>query len=228
MLLRVDNIRVTIGRSCLLSKVSFTSQGGEVIAVVGKNGAGKTTLLSTISGRLCPDQGIIDLDGFRPNSLYFKKMVSFLSHEPFVYPELTAQENLFFYASLYGIKDPEKAVLQALNTSQLIDKKGKVTRTLSRGELQRLAIARLLVNNGMLYLLDEPSTGLDYSSRQWLSNLIVEKAQDGKLIIFSSHDKTEVKRLSTRIILIEHGRIVLDQKTEDKTIEQAFERIERS
>jgi len=224
--LKVQKLTKAISRRYLVKDISFELFPSEVLAVLGKNGAGKTTLLSLISSRISLSDGAVELeeDGKKISFQTMRQMLGLLPHDLFLYEDLTAQENLaFFHAMNGGVGNlPEKA----LEEVGLIHAKSTLVREFSRGMKQRLAIARLLVSNAKIWLLDEPFTGLDSAGRKWLSNKIRAFAESGGAVIFSSHDPHEVKTLATRVIVLSRGRMVLDEPMSDATIDRSFAIIE--
>lgn len=210
--LKVDGIAKIAGRRHILRDVSFFAGSGELIAVLGRNGAGKTTLLSVLAGRLNPDRGLVSLEiGGRPlKGADFRRAVAILPHDLLIYPDLTARENLKFFMTLTGKKPDADVIFATLNTIGLAKDADRVVRLFSRGMQQRVAIGRLLVLQSNVWILDEPTTGLDEAGRRWLLDLLKAQTAAGKLILMSSHHQGEVSAVASRILLLDSGRVRLD------------------
>ena len=216
------------GRRYILRDVSFTASGGEVVALVGRNGAGKTTLLSLLAGRLAPDRGrvAVIVSGREAGRREAAAFVGFLPHDLFVYPDLTARENLEFSATLHGVRDPRARAAEVLDRIGLGREADRPVRTFSRGMQQRAAIGRLLVVAASVWLLDEPTTGLDEPGRRWLAAVIRSQAEAGTLVVMASHHRVEVEEWASRALVLEAGRLVLDLPGGPDGAARAFARVE--
>ncbi len=227
---RVEALSITrvIGRRHILRGVSLEAGPGDVVALVGPNGAGKTTLLHVLAGRSAHDEGRVRLrwEGREATGLDFRARVAFLPHDLFLYPDLTARENLAFFATLHGIGDATDRVARTLERVGLARDADRLVRTFSRGMQQRAAVGRLLVTGAPVWLLDEPGTGLDTPGRQWLWGTLEEHARAGGAVVLASHDPAEVGRLATRIVALRAGRVVADVSGGIEGARQAFEAIE--
>ncbi len=217
-----------IGRRHILRGVSLDAGPGDVVALVGPNGAGKTTLLHVLAGRSSHEDGRVRLrwDGREVTGLEFRARVAFLPHDLFLYPDLTARENLAFFATLHGVGDATDRVAGTLDRVGLARDADRLVRTLSRGMQQRAAVGRLLVTGAAVWLLDEPGTGLDTAGRQWLWSTLEGHARAGGAVVLSSHDPAEVGRLATRILALRSGRVLADLAGGPDGTRQAFEAIE--
>ena len=192
--------------------ISFDLHEGEVISFIGPNGAGKTTLLKSISNYLVPTSGNIEVMGINllkwPRKARRKMGVVFGGDRGF-YNNATARENLRFFGRLLDVKEKElnQNVEQALETVELVDVGDKKTGTFSKGMLQRLHIARGLVNNPKILMLDEPTAGLDVEAVYEIRALVKKLKQQGHGIILTSHDMADIENLADRIFLIGGGEI---------------------
>ncbi len=218
------------GRRHILRGVSLQAERGGLVALVGRNGAGKTTLLNVLSGRLQPDQGAVRLwwDNRERTGIEFRSRVALLPHDLFLYPELTARENLSFFAHLYGDDARGPRVQEALDRVGLGRDADRLVREFSRGMQQRAAVGRLLVTGAPVWLLDEPTTGLDSSGRHWLWDTMAGHASAGGVVVWSSHDAEEVRRLATRIVVLKAGRVVADLPGGPEGTRQAFEALQEA
>lgn len=211
-----------VGRTAILKGVSLSISSGEVVAIVGPNGSGKTTLLSILGGRLRPDVGevILEMDGGELRGRHLSHVIALLPHDLFIYEDLTGLENLRLFAILHNT-DPSE-VDRALAEVGLERHGDQLARTYSRGMLQRLAAARLLVSGARVWLLDEPFSGLDESGRLWLRKTLSRHAEGGGIVVFSSHDREEVSTLASRIVAMKAGRVILDCVKSPETLHEAF------
>jgi|SRR5690625_1673107 len=196
-----------------VQNVSFTVKQGEVVGLLGENGAGKTTLLRMISTILEPTSGkiLIDKQEINQYSMDIKRKIGVLfGSETGLYERLTARENLVYFAKLYQISDLEtKTRIDQL--AKRFGMKDYLDRRLggfSKGMRQKVAIARTLLHDPEVILLDEPTTGLDITSANMFRELIHHLRKEGKTIIFSSHIMEEVQQLCESIIMIHKGKLV--------------------
>ncbi len=205
-LLEGRNLERRFGASRALRGVSLTAFGGECHLVVGPNGAGKTTLLRMFAGLARPSAGVVLIDGSpmtrEPSS---RRTLGLLSHQSHLYDELTTLENLTFLARLHGLAKPAEAALRGLESVGLASRAGAVVRSLSRGMVQRVAIAGALLHGPRVLLLDEPFTGLDPSSSSQVAALLAAERQRGSALILVTHDVHESWELATHVHLLVGG-----------------------
>ena len=158
--------------------------------MLGPNGAGKTTLLRILTTLAKPSAGRVLVEGLdavtEANDV--RRVVGYVGHQPHLYDELTARENLLFFARMYGLRDGARRAAKLLERVGLTAKAAQPVRTLSRGQAQRLALARGILHDPRLLLLDEPDTGLDDDANALLAALIRERANDGLTTIFTTHN----------------------------------------
>ncbi len=184
---------------------------GDSVLLYGPNGAGKTTLLRILAALARPSEGQV-LFGSRElqRNPAAKAEIGFASHATFLYGELTARENLRFVGALFGLRDLEKRVNAALELFGLSDGAEVPVRDLSRGMQQRVSLARSLLHEPRFLLLDEPFTGLDAESRENLGALLRRLPQQGKAVVFSTHDFEQGAVLAERLVALENGRLRYD------------------
>jgi sodium transport system ATP-binding protein len=202
-----------------LSDISFSIGKGEAVALVGENGAGKTTLIRILSLILKPDRGFFSLNNikFSDNPDYIKnKTGTLFSGEGSLYDRLTAEENIKYYAQLNGVgkNDYRKRIEPLIDDMSLSAFLNDRVSTFSRGMKQRTAIARALITDPDFIILDEPSTGLDIIAGNSVKRIINRLKQDGKTILFSSHNTDEVFTCADRITVIHKGKINCDKTIE--------------
>lgn len=207
--LEVSHLEKRIGEKVVLRDISFTVGQGVGLAVIGPNGAGKTTLLKVLSGIWSPSGGTVWRLGRRLGAeARSDPSVGFLGHQSFLYPHLTARENLTFYARLWGMDDAGGEALRALERVGLGFALADPVRTYSRGMVQRAAIARALLTRPRLLLMDEPYTGLDGPGQALLDReLQAFKAGGGSLMLIT-HNLSEALKVADAVVFLIRGRLV--------------------
>ncbi|HET7468049.1 MAG TPA: heme ABC exporter ATP-binding protein CcmA [Gemmatimonadales bacterium] len=212
-LLAARGLRRSFGRVRVLHDVSLSLAAGEVLAVAGPNGAGKSTLLRVLAGLMRPTAGEVRVLG-RPltaDAAETRRAIGLLSHQSLLYDDLTLLENLTFAARLYGLDDPGATARDALEAAGLAARAGDSPRKLSRGLLQRAAIARALLHAPRLLLLDEPFTALDAAAAERLRAALAARRDQGLGLVVVTHHLGEVWELATRVAVLVDGRWVCDE-----------------
>ena len=204
-----------------LDKVSIEVPEGAFLSIFGPNGAGKTTLLRTLATLSRATSGTALVAGFdakeEPDKV--REHIGLISHNPMLYPDLTAMENLMFTAQLYGVVNAEERVRELLRAVELDHRRFDVVRTFSRGMTQRLSIARALMNDPDVVFLDEPYAGLDPHAVEIFDGLI-EQLRDGRTFIMVSHDLQKGFDVCTHALVLARGRVVSYAPKEDIDFEQ--------
>jgi len=211
--LRVGRVCKTFGRQRALVDVTLDFASGEVASIVGPNGAGKTTLLGILSTLVKPTSGEIRLgEEAMHRSRTARQSIGYVGHEPGVYPDLSAQQNLRLFAALYAIVDSDERIASMLDRVGL----GGVhhdlpARAFSRGMLQRLALARALLHNPDILLFDEPSSALDPVGVRWLAAELGRERDAGRLVILVTHDLDAAAQVSNHLVVLRRGRVAADK-----------------
>lgn len=207
--LSVIDVARHYGRRKALSQINFTCDAGEIVGLLGPNGAGKSTLLNILATLLSASKGRVEYgDGVDSTGAGIRGRIGMLGHDLFLYPELTARENLSFFAHLYGLNEVAGTVTAALVQAGLSDRADDFVSSFSRGMRQRVALERALLHGPLLILLDEPFTGLDQTSTAALVARLRERQQAGCLIVLATHDLDVAEGLLTRAIYLKEGRMV--------------------
>ena len=204
-----DQVEKRYGAVYALRNLTLGIAAGECVAIAGRNGSGKTTLLRVAAQLVRPGTGTV---GYSGAPEVRRPKIGFVGHATMVYDELTAEENLLFFARLLGVRNPGKHVAELLREVALEDRKDSLVRTFSRGMRQRVAIARALLASPSLLLFDEPGTGLDKESSAWLTEQLRKLRDSGCTILMSLHGESETARLATRAIRLETGSVVADTR----------------
>jgi ABC-type multidrug transport system ATPase subunit len=211
------------GRRRALADISFTAGAGDIVGLLGPNGAGKSTLLAILGTLLAASTGRVEYGARRSepaDAAAIRGRIGMLGHDLFLYPELTALENLVFYGRLYGVVDAPAVARQALARAGLDARADDAVSSLSRGMRQRVALERALLHRPRLLLLDEPFTGLDQASAAALVARLREEQARGVITVLATHDLDVVDGLLTSTVFLRGGRQVA--ATEDGTLRDRY------
>ncbi len=201
-----QGVHQAYGRQAALRGVDLTLVAGEVVALLGANGAGKSTLLRVLSTLERPRRGEVRWQG-RAADAESRSRIGLVAHESLCYADLSARENLHFFGNLYAVPDLDARVEALLARVALDHAADRPARTYSRGMLQRLSVARALVHQPSLLLLDEPFTGLDRQGVLVLARLLAEEKARGAAMVLVSHDLPAIAALVDRALVLERGKI---------------------
>ena len=218
-ILSVQGLRKSYGDTTVVDGLSFGIQAGECLGVIGPNGAGKTTTIRMCLGLSVPDAGSITAFGLQmpQQALAIKAQLGVVSQMDTLDPDFTCAENLMVYGRYFGMKDALiKARIPALlEFASLTNKANAKPGELSGGMKRRLSLARALVNDPKLLLLDEPTTGLDPQARHLMWERLQLLLQQGKSILLTTHFMDEAERLCTRLLVLDHGKKIADGAPRD-------------
>jgi heme exporter protein A len=203
--IEAENLRKTFAWTPVLDGVSCRIGAGEVVGVFGPNGAGKTTFLRLLATLLKPSAGTLRLFERAPHEPAVRRRLGFLGHDSFLYPDLTPIENLTFYGRAYGLSHVEERINTVLEQIGLHDWGNTPVRTFSRGMEQRLALARALLHEPDLLLLDEPYTGLDSRGVTTLQTTLARAKEQGKTVVLTTHDFALGLELCDRALILHRG-----------------------
>lgn len=207
--LRIIDVTRTFGRRRALHKVSLTAAAGTITSLLGHNGAGKSTLLSIAATLLQVSSGkvLYGETAAEPGGAALRSRIGMLGHDLYLYPELTAAENLAFFANVYALDGVQKRVDAALERAGLTDRRDDLVSGFSRGMRQKLALERALIHEPRLLLLDEPFTGLDEAARNALRERLRVARAAGAIIILTTHDIAAIEGLTDASALLVDGRL---------------------
>ena len=219
----------SFGPRKVLSGLDLELQNGELTVLLGPNGAGKTTLLRILATLVRPTSGTVRLLGMDAarEAIQIRRRLSLLSHRTFLYDDLTARQNLDFYARLYEVEDGQGRAEELLARVGLAHRADDLVRTYSRGMQQRLALARALLHQPELLLLDEPYSGLDPLASDDLSRLLAELREQGCTILLTTHDLGQGIALADRVLVLARSKLVHDSPASEapQAFAEAYRRL---
>ncbi len=218
-MIEVQGLAKYFGRFSALRDLRISVPQGQFIALFGRNGAGKTTFLRILAGLSRPSSGTVTIQSARPGSQDARGMIGYLSHNTALYLDLTALENLRFYARLLGHGGGDAALLEVIARVGLAGRSHEPVRNYSRGMQQRLAIARAFLHDPAILLLDEPFTGLDQEGTQFLRDYLSDSRARGKTCLMAIHDEPLGYALADRLVVIEKGVAALDLSPQSVSLE---------
>jgi heme exporter protein A len=197
------------GLKAVLKGLDFQVEEGEFVALLGPNGAGKTTFLRILATLSRPSMGAIQVAGYQlpVQAAAVRRRLGVVSHLPLLYGDLTAEENLQFFARMYDLSDSNRRISEVLGMVGLENRRRDLVRTFSRGMQQRLAIGRAVLHDPDVMLFDEPHTGLDQDACTMLDNVLREVAARGRTVVMTSHDLARVGALASRFDVLSRGVI---------------------
>lgn len=207
---RLSGVGVRIGTRWALQNVTLDLPAGASLAVLGANGAGKSSLLRVMSTLLRPTTGSMELFGpTSPRRDSAKHRVGFIGHQSMLYADLSARENLEFFATLYRLAEPRRRAAEFLEIVELSARANDAVRGLSRGMLQRVAVARALLHSPDLILADEPFTGLDERSSAIVARCLQDRHRQGSAMVIVSHDVAASLASAGRVLVLREGSVAL-------------------
>jgi heme exporter protein A len=210
-MIEIRELAKYFGKITALRGIDLSVKSGEFLALFGRNGAGKTSLLRILAGLSRPSSGAVSIQESESTGPQAgRRAIGYLSHNTALYFDLTALENLGFYARLMDLHVGDGVLLQKIEQVGLAGREHEPVRHYSRGMQQRLAIARAFLHDPGILLLDEPFTGLDQAGADFLAQYLVNAHADGKTCIMAIHDTELGYQLANRLIVIEKGMVALD------------------
>ncbi|MBN1409084.1 MAG: ABC transporter ATP-binding protein [Calditrichaceae bacterium] len=236
-IIEIKNLRKSYDDLAAVNDISFSIRPGEILGLLGPNGAGKTTTINMILGILMPTSGSIEIDGVNigENSLDYKKNMNFAAVYAHLPSNLSVWQNLYIIGKIYEVKDLKKKIDTLLQEFDLKDFRKERSGILSSGEQSRLSLAKAVINDPKLLLLDEPTASLDPSGAEYMRQRIKDYAHKNEAaVLLTSHNMTEIERVCDRVLFLSKGRILLEGRPEElpkrhgkKDLEELFISIAR-
>jgi heme exporter protein A len=219
---QADNKRILRG-------VDLSIKKGETVAILGPNGAGKSTLLKVLATLIKPTSGrvVINEMDLKKNHIQIKKIMGYLPHSSLLYDHYSPLENLVFFGNIYDVKNVEQRAVELVKEVGLSFFLNEPVKNFSRGMIQRIAIARAIVHEPEILLLDEPHTGLDQGAISILNNVILSMKQKGTTTLMVTHDFKQAAEICDRIIIVKNGKIVDDFTIENQNLGFVSEKYEQ-
>jgi heme ABC exporter ATP-binding subunit CcmA len=227
--IEAQDVTKSFGHHLVLRGIDLKLQIGDFLTLFGRNGAGKTTFLRILATLLRPSSGSVRLAGLdlHDNSMEIRRKIGVVSHQTFLYDELTAYENIKFYGKMYDVPnldDRAHELITKVGLATYIDEK---VGTFSRGMQQRLTIARAMVHNPSILLLDEPETGLDQYASAMLKELLTTFDAEKRTVVMTSHSLERGLQMGNRIVILSDGRIACDGECKDMSLSDLEELYQR-
>lgn len=216
-MIKVRKLVKRFGLKTILNGLNFEVSPGEFVAFLGPNGAGKTTFLRILASLSKPTYGNVSIAGFQlpQQASIVRRKLGVLSHQPLLYIDLTAEENLKFFGRMYSVENMDERIKEVLDIVGLRKRSRDLVRTFSRGMQQRLAIGRAVIHDPELLLLDEPYTGLDQDASSMLDEILKSVTSEGRTVVMTSHDMARTEDIASRFDILSRGKIVASTKKND-------------
>ena len=234
----VENLSKNYSENKAVDNISFKIAENEIVGLLGPNGCGKTTTMAMILGLLKPSKGKIIIDGINieKNRIKLLHKMNFISPYIELPKKLTVKENLIVYARLYSVKNINERISYLSETLRLNDFLNKKTGELSSGQKNRVSLAKALINNPSILLLDEPTASLDPDTGDFVRTFLENYKKEKKIsILLASHNMSEVERLCTSVLMMKEGKIIdkgtpaeLIEKHGRKNLEEVFLKLTRT
>jgi len=216
-MIEIRNLTKSFGSHVVLRDVDLTVAEGEFLALVGPNGAGKTTLIRILATLSRPTAGEVWVDGWSliDGTAKVRRRIGFISHQPLLYGDLTAEQNLRFYGRMYNVFDLPGRIDEVLEMVGLLARRHDPVRTFSRGMQQRLSIARAILHRPAVMLMDEPYTGLDQQAAAMLDEVMRRANTASRTVLMTTHDLDRGLVMSDRVVVLSSGRLVYQSPRAD-------------
>ncbi|MEH7107244.1 MULTISPECIES: heme ABC exporter ATP-binding protein CcmA [Bacillaceae] len=228
-MIEINKLTKQADNKLILRGVDLSIQKGETVALLGPNGAGKSTLLKVLASLIKPTSGTIRMNGLdlKKQQNEIKKLLGYLPHSSLLYDHYSPLENLVFYGKLYGVHNVEEKAISLVKDVGLSFFLNEPVKNFSRGMIQRIAIARAIIHEPKILLLDEPHTGLDQGAIAILNHVILNMKEKGTTTLMVTHDFKQAAEICDRIIILKNGKMVDDFKIEKQALHIVSEKYEQ-
>jgi heme exporter protein A len=212
-MIEAQGLAKSFGSHAALRSVDLKISKGECVAILGPNGAGKTTLIKVLATLAKASGGKVRLAGFdiTKNAVQIRRQIGVVSHQTFLYDNLTAYENMKFYGKMYDVPDLKGRIFEVIEQVGLTTRIHDLVRVFSRGMQQRLSIARAILHDPPILLLDEPETGLDQRSTAMLSELLKKSIEGNRTVLMTTHNLEWCLQLGNRVMVLHQGKITYEE-----------------
>ncbi|MFQ5616772.1 MAG: heme ABC exporter ATP-binding protein CcmA [Anaerolineales bacterium] len=216
-MITVHKLIKRFGPKTVLRRLDFEAERGEFVGLLGPNGAGKTTFLRVLASLSKPTMGDVRISNFPlpQQAAAVRRRLGVVLHQPLLYGDLTAEENLRFYGRMYGLSDLDSHIREMLELVGLARRRRDLVRTFSRGMQQRLSIGRAVIHDPDVLLFDEPYTGLDQDAATMLDDVLRRVAAQGRTIVMTSHDLARIADLASRFDVLSRGVIAASARRDE-------------
>jgi heme exporter protein A len=230
---KVQGLTKLLGNRHVLRGIDLSVSSGEKLVIFGPNGAGKTTLVKILATLLRPSAGAVWLDGIniRDKAAQIRRRISLVTHQTFLYDNLTIYENLKFYGKMYGILDLEQRIREVISWVKLESRLHDRVGTLSHGMQRRASIARSVLHNPSILFLDEPETGLDPQAVTVIRDILGNINAGGRTVVMTTHNLAQGLELADSVIILNRGQIVYrvaKQEANRDSLQQIYSRYTES
>jgi len=224
----IKNLTKQADNKLILRGIDLRVEKGETVAILGPNGAGKSTLLKVLATLIKPTSGHVLVNGLelKKNHIEIKKLLGYLPHSSLLYDHYSPLENLVFFGNIYGVQEVEQKAIKLVKEVGLSFFLNEPVKNFSRGMIQRIAIARAIVHDPEVLLLDEPHTGLDQGAISILNNVILSMKEKGATTLMVTHDFKQAVEICDRIIIVKNGKIADDFMIENQNLRFVSEKYE--
>ncbi|WP_026572550.1 heme ABC exporter ATP-binding protein CcmA [Bacillus sp. UNC438CL73TsuS30] len=227
-MIEIQKLTKQADNKLILRGVDLSIKKGETVAILGPNGAGKSTLLKVLAALIKPTSGIVKVNGLdlKKNQTEIKKILGYLPHSSLLYDHYSPLENLVFYGNVYGVQEVEKKAVELVKDVGLSFFLNEPVKNFSRGMIQRIAIARAIIHDPEILLLDEPHTGLDQGAITILNKAILSMKEKGATTLMVTHDFKQAAEICDRIIIVKNGKLVDDFHIKDQSLSIVSQKYE--
>lgn len=215
--IQISDLNKAFGRTPVLRGLDLEVPWGQVLTVLGPNGSGKTTLIRTLATLSKADSGSVRIGGLdlSRSGKAIRRAIGVVMHDTLLYDDLTGRENLRFFTRLYGIENPETKVASVVERMGMTSRLDQKVGTLSHGMKKRFSIARALLHDPIILLMDEPESGLDQDALSMLDDVITDKSMPNRTVIMTTHNLDRGMALGDRVAILSNGRIVFHESLDE-------------
>lgn len=230
MAVEIRGLRKSFGRTSVLRDLDLEVPWGQILAILGPNGSGKTTLLKTLATLSKFDSGEVRVGGLdiSRSGQTVRRVIGVVTHDTLLYEDLSAYENLRFYSRMFGVDNADEKIAEVVERMGMTSRLHHRIRTLSHGLKKRFSIARALLHDPLVLLLDEPESGLDQEALAMLDAVISDKSMPSRTVLMTTHNLDRAMALSNRTAILSKGKVAFLESTEaagNEALREAYSRL---